>query len=101
MDPALTKLRRVTMPRWFSVCLILTVFFLPLHFHLTSPIASQVTKECSCLQGTRTQLGIAADVPGLTSLVVLTAVIIQKELTGSKAWSDSQKVRGPPALASL
>jgi hypothetical protein len=38
--------------------LFLTVFFLPLHFH---PIAAtgHEAKECSCIHGARTQMGMA------------------------------------------
>ena len=47
-------------PRWLSVFLLLTVFFLPLHFHAVSAAASQVTKECSCLHGSRAQAELAS-----------------------------------------
>jgi hypothetical protein len=98
MDTELTWPKHVTMPRWFSVCLILAVFLLPLHFHATSAIASQITKECSCFHGTRTQLAIAPDVPQLTLQNELPGVIIDKEFSSSKTWSDPQKVRGPPPV---
>jgi hypothetical protein len=44
--------------RLVSLVLFLTVFFLPLHFH---PVAatSHVTKECSCIHGARTEMGMA------------------------------------------
>jgi hypothetical protein len=84
-----------------SIILALAVFFLPLHFHVTSAIASQVTKECSCLHGTRTQLGMAAEVSPPTLLVEITFVIPEKELGGNKIWSDPEKVRGPPIFTSL
>lgn len=56
MSSAPSRLETARTPRWLSVFLALAVFFLPLHFHVTSAVASQVTKECSCLQGNRTQL---------------------------------------------
>ena len=45
--------------RWVSVFLFLTIFFLPLHFHaaVTSPL---LTKECSCIHGSRTDASLAA-----------------------------------------
>lgn len=58
-------------PRWLSVFLLLTVFFLPLHFHAVSAAASQITKECSCLHGSRAQADLAgASSPGMPSPVV-------------------------------
>jgi hypothetical protein len=47
-------------PRWLSVCLLLAVFFLPLHFHAVSAAAPQVTKECACLHGSRAQAGLTS-----------------------------------------
>jgi hypothetical protein len=35
-------------------------FFLPLHFHPASAVVSQVTHECACLHGSRTQVGAAS-----------------------------------------
>ncbi|MGB7948441.1 MAG: hypothetical protein WCH75_12225, partial [Candidatus Binatia bacterium] len=41
--------------RLVSLLLFLTVFFLPLHFHPVAATA-HVTKECSCIHGTRTEM---------------------------------------------
>jgi hypothetical protein len=41
-----------------SLILFLTVFFLPLHFHPVAATA-HVIKECSCIHGTRTEMGMA------------------------------------------
>ena len=46
--------------RSISVLLFLSVFFLPLHVHVATAVTSQITKECSCLSGSRTQLNPAA-----------------------------------------
>jgi hypothetical protein len=75
------------------------VFFLPFHFHFS--IGSQVTKECSCLQGTRTQLALIA-----SPLAIVTQLWISQvaDLPVS-IWMDDESVqrhvRGPPSLASL
>jgi hypothetical protein len=45
--------------RFVSAGILLFVFFLPLHFHSVAATA-QVTKECSCVHGTRTDAGLAA-----------------------------------------
>ncbi len=44
--------------RLIGILLFLAVFFLPLHVHSVT-VAAQVTKECSCVHGTRTQAGLA------------------------------------------
>ena len=88
-------------PRWLGVFLALAVFLLPLHFHVTLANASQVTKECGCLHGTRTQAAIAAAVPQSALSVEPTAVVVDKESLSCKTWSEPQKVRGPPSLTSL
>ena len=82
-----------------SALALVFVFFLPLHFHFS--IVSQVTKDCSCLQGTRAQLAPTASpltiVPQLCTSQVAdlpVAVWLEEE-------SAQQHVRGPPSLASL
>ncbi len=85
--------------RLVSALALVFVFFLPLHFHFS--ITSQVTKECSCLQGMRTQLAPTAShltiIPQLCVFQVADLLI--------SVWMESesaqQHVRGPPALASL
>ena len=44
---------------WLTACLLLTVFFLPLHFHVGGALASQITKECICLHGSRAQAAVS------------------------------------------
>jgi hypothetical protein len=44
--------------RLVSLLLFLTVFFLPLHFHPLA-VTAHITKECSCIHGARTEMGIA------------------------------------------
>jgi len=44
--------------RLVSLVLFLTVFFLPLHFHPVAATA-HMTKECSCIHGARTEMGMA------------------------------------------
>lgn len=45
--------RRTCDPGWLVLLLAAAIFFLPLHFHVSSA-AAQVSKECICLQGSRT-----------------------------------------------
>jgi hypothetical protein len=43
--------------RWIGVFLFLAISFLPLHFHVATASTAQINKECSCLDGSRTQTG--------------------------------------------
>jgi hypothetical protein len=43
--------------RSVGLLLLLTVFFLPLHFHSLTATA-HVAKECSCIHGAKTQTGM-------------------------------------------
>jgi hypothetical protein len=101
MSLALSRLKNASTRRWLGVFLALAVFFLPLHFHLTSAIASQVTKECGCLHGTRTQLAMTAEVPQQCLPIELTAVVIETNSFISQRLTDPQKARGPPSFTSL
>src|SRR2546425_13301883 len=81
-----------------SVATLVFVFFLPLHFHLslTTPIA----KECTCLQGTRTQLALSVSVSTCFAQFHFTHFPIPP----LSAWTDRracpQNVRAPPSTVS-
>jgi hypothetical protein len=84
--------------RWFSVLLFVTVFSLPFHFHAASPLTSQLTKECSCVHGTRTQIG-------LTDVALRCEPLLQFGLQESlqpqlisQIVSRFQAIRAPPGL---
>jgi hypothetical protein len=85
--------------RLVGLGLLVFVFFLPLHFHF-SP-GSQLSKECSCAQGTRKQLALSDNAP--VSFSQHPAILVT--VPSTSVWVDSytrpQNVRGPPAAASL
>ena len=91
----------VRLRRWISALLFLSVFFLPLHIHFATAATAQLSKECSCVQGTRTQLASAVDVPHATAPVELNVVASECESLATHFWFDSQKVRGPPTMTPL
>jgi hypothetical protein len=98
-DPS--SLKNARTQRWLSVFLALAVFFLPLHFHVTSAIASQVTKECSCFHGNRTQLSLTA-APVIGAPVM--AVCAVERDTQVEIESHSVRIpssRAPPRPASF
>jgi hypothetical protein len=84
--------------RWISVLLFVTVFSLAFHFHAASALTSQITKECSCVHGTRTQIG-------LTAVALQCVPALQFNLQESlqpqlipQVVSGSQAIRAPPAF---
>jgi hypothetical protein len=96
--PSLTskpdKLRRI-----ISVTALLFVFFLPLHVHFSA--APQISKECSCIGGTRTQLALSADTWNIAPSYRATYIITQDDLLWVSEWTQLKRVRGPPASLSV
>ncbi|HEY7558690.1 MAG TPA: hypothetical protein VIH18_28200 [Candidatus Binatia bacterium] len=86
--------------RLVGAFLFIFVFSLPLHFHsLTVP--AKVAKECSCLQGTRTQMALGAPASAYASPVVAQSVVFQTNSPPSLEWSKLECVRGPPVPLSI
>jgi hypothetical protein len=86
--------------RLIGAGMLLFVFFLPLHFHSVA-VKAQVTKECSCVHGTRTEAGLA--VAPAVWIPVLPAQAVANE---SLAWLTNLRfqnhgIRAPPLTASL
>ena len=83
-------------PRWLSGFLLLTILFLPLHFHSASAAVSQVTKECACLNGSRTEAGVAAVPEAHTRLAVIgeVAPVVQVKSGSLSIYIPSS--RAPP-----
>jgi hypothetical protein len=90
---------RVFQPqRWIGAIVFLALFFLPLHFHFS--VAAQVSKECSCVHGTRTQLALHDNVPIIAPLprIAILTPPISKSVVSHQ--TRSHNVRGPPAALS-
>jgi hypothetical protein len=82
-----------------SALALVFVFFLPLHFHFS--IVSQVTKDCSCLQGTRVQLALTASPLTIVPQLCISQVADLPVAVWLEEESAQQHVRGPPSLISL
>jgi hypothetical protein len=85
------RIRRAT-----NLTILLFVFFLPLHFHAVTAGAAQITHECSCVHGTRTQVGITA-AAGLwaTSLGFVLLRSFESQIA-SQTQISFQSIRAPP-----
>ena len=98
MLPSLTskldKLRRI-----ISVAALLFVFFLPLHVHFSA--APQISKECSCIQGSRVELALTADTWTCAPSYTATLLIAQNDFYPVDKSIDLSHVRAPPATVSL
>jgi len=80
--------------RLVGAALLVFVFFLPLHFHAAE--SRQLSHECSCVHGTRTQLGSApSSVIAAVAPVVLFVIAERAESLVSLA-VESAFARAPP-----
>jgi hypothetical protein len=95
----LAKTTSFSVRRAVSVATLLFVFFLPLHFHFS--LTTQVSKECSCVHGTRTKLVPHDDSAGTAPILPVTMVAARYEFSWAGDWSTLQKVRGPPLPLSV
>jgi hypothetical protein len=85
--------------RLIGTGLLLFVFFLPLHSHLSAP--AQVTKECSCVHGSRTQMGLGP-VQISAAPALLSSLLVTKEPTlVALRFVNLRAIRAPPHIASL
>ena len=94
MDTDRSGAKRFIMPRWLSVCLVAAVFFLPLHFHGASPVASQLTKECICLHGSKTHANLASP-----SALSAPAIVVCSPALVAQAEIDVESIRIPSSRA--
>jgi hypothetical protein len=97
LNTALQQRRQLR--RAFSAVILLFVFFLPLHFHL-SP-AQQINKECSCLHGTRKQLALTDTAPTCAPVLAGIEVAVQSISVWTDSWICLENVRAPPSVLSL
>ena len=91
---------RSSIRRLIGAILLAFLVFLPLHYHAFNS-TSQLTKECTCIHGTRTQLGLHADSPTVTPTFLATIFAAAYVFSWAGNWSKSQNVRAPPATLSV
>jgi hypothetical protein len=80
--------------------LLIAFFFLPLHFHSLTPTA-QLSQECSCYHGVRTQAGLVPVPADWTPTFQASFVVLHEpQLLGSHSFG-SYAIRAPPHGISL
>lgn len=89
-----------TSRRLIGAVLFLAVFFLPLHFHSFTPTA-QVSKECSCVHGSRTQVGLASGSTDWVPSLQQTVLVVCETQVFPWLSIDSHTIRAPPSVGSL
>jgi hypothetical protein len=87
--------------RSIGVLLLLAVFFLPLHYHAATAVTSQISKECSCLYGSRTQINLASATAPCTSLLSLWTIALFSGNPFEGQSIRARSSRAPPSLVSL
>ena len=81
-----------------SFLLLLSVFFLPLHYHPLGA-AAQITKDCSCVHGTRTEAGLTAALADFTFAPTSCPVTGDIQSSTGFLLVLSAHIRAPPVAA--
>jgi hypothetical protein len=83
--------------RLFGAILLFFVFFLPLHFHFFSATA-QLTQECSCYHGVRTQTGLTSAPADWAPFFQASFVEIYEPKVFSRLPIHFHAIRAPPSI---
>ena len=87
--------------RCLSVSVLLALLFLPLHVHTLSANSAQLTKECICLHGSRTQAGPAVPHEPCVSLIVVGKAAPPIQVAWRSLSFHQPSSRAPPLSISL
>ena len=82
--------------RLLGVLLLFAFFFLPLHSHPHQGTA-QVTKECACIQGSRSEIGLPPAAASPAPLFIEFAHQFLEPQFSSCETSSFGSIRAPPA----
>jgi len=80
-----------------GAALLLTVFWLPFHFHSFSPLPL-INKDCTCDSGARTQLGLLHADTSLTPVIQAFAVVVLETYFFVPISTEPHVSRAPPTL---
>src|SRR3954447_22418948 len=78
-----------------SFLLLLSVFFLPLHYHPLGASA-QITKDCACIHGVRTEVGLGSASADCTPVITLLPVTGKIQDSTGYLLVLSAHIRAPP-----
>lgn len=97
MRAILDPFNSVYVRRWIYGLLLLTVFFLPLHIHIASASSSQITQECSCINGGRSEVGQIVALALAAPLISQETLLAYQQLSVPAHKQDCHSSRAPPA----
>ena len=80
--------------RFACAVTLLFLFFLPLHVHFS--LSPQLSNQCSCVQGARTQFVVADDAPVVVPVRQFENLLEAQVCAWGSVASHCQYVRGPP-----
>jgi hypothetical protein len=83
--------------RLIAAGLFFFVFFLPLHAHYFAS-DPQITKDCACLHGSRTQMASAPVAADWAPMFLLSAVFSHEPQVISNSSVGILSIRAPPAI---
>ena len=99
LSPPLKK-RGLPLRTLIGTALLVALFFLPLHFHSLTP-AAQLSKECGCYAGDRTQTGLAPASMDWDPNLQASPVNLQEPQVPGWFSVRSRSIRAPPELSYL
>ena len=84
--------------RLISAALLLFVFLLPFHIHYS--VTAQVSKECSCVHGTRAQLAPSVKISISIPVFRTDGPVVQDTFGWAAEGSNLRDARAPPSARS-
>jgi hypothetical protein len=100
MSPARSKQTGPVSRHLTAAVLLLAVFALPLHFHFFTPTA-QLSQECACYHGVKTQAGLAPALADCTPTFQTSFVANYEPQVSNWVAIYSHAIRAPPYISSL
>jgi hypothetical protein len=95
-----TEKKSAASNRLMAALLLLAVFSLPLHYHAFTSTA-QLSKECSCYQGARSQTGLAPELSDYTPVFHASLIVLHEPQIFGWLTFDTHAIRAPPRSTSL
>ena len=92
--------RGLKQTRVVGAVLFLCIFLLPFHLHAYTA-TPELQKECSCLHGSRAQLGSLPDDAPTAPLLWISAVVIEGPGSYFSFLFELRTIRAPPSIYSL
>ena len=97
MSGSCTEKRGAASRHLTAAVLLFAVFALPFHLHFFTP-AAQLTQECGCYHGVRTQAGLAPEPVDRTPTFSIAFLDVFEPQVFSRGAIHDHTIRGPPVF---